>query len=378
MIPNASFGGVPNAAALSFEGRFPLWNRYHLYNWSDNLTINRGPHTFKVGVYIETFFRHQKKAVPFNGSFDFGRNVNNPLDTNYAYANAMLGVFNSYTEISGPAWMRQRTGGREFFLQDNWKVTRKLVLDYGLRMYYTLPITERDNFMAGFVAGLYDPGRAPQLIQPAKIGGKRVGVHPVSGQIYAVAQIGAIAPGVGNPYNGMVVGGEGGYPRALVKTRGLQWGPRFGFAYDLFGDGKTAVRGGLGLFYNRFFTEGFAGPLTGQPPLLETPVVSFGELKTLLSSTGLVFPSDVVGADVEGYLPMVMNFSLSVQRDLGYGTVLDVGYGGSLGRHLLWRRDVNPIPLGANFDPKNADATTGLPLPAAFLRPYIGFNNILI
>lgn len=378
VIPNASFGGVPNAAALSFEGRFPLWNRYHLLNWSDNLTINRGSHTIKVGAYIETFFRHQKKAVPFNGSFDFGRNVNNPLDTNYAYSNAMLGVFNSYTEISGPAWMRQRTGGREFFLQDNWKATRRLVLDYGLRMYYTLPITERDNFMAGFVSSRYDPSRAPQLIRPARVAGRRVGVHPVTGQVYSVAQIGAIAPGVGDPYNGMVVGGQGGYPRALVKNRGIQWAPRLGFAYDVFGDGKTALRGGFGLFYNRFFTEGFAGPLTGQPPLLETPVVSFGELKTLLSSTGFVFPSSVIGADVEGYLPAVMNFSFSVQRDVGYGTVIDVGYGGSLGRHLLWRRDINPVPLGANFDPNNADATTGTPLPAAFLRPYTGFNSILI
>ncbi len=378
VLPNATFGGVPGTPGqLLFEGRFPIYNRYYLLNWSDNLTVTRGTHTWKAGVYIETFYRHQKKAVPFNGSFDFGRNVNNPLDTNYAYANAILGVFNSYTEISGPAWMKQRTGGYEWFVQDSWRATRRLTLELGMRMHYTLPIVEKDNFLAGFVPERYDPARAPQLIRPAlNARGQRIGLHPVTGREYAVAQIGAIAPGVGNPYNGMVRGGEDGYPRALIKTRGVQWGPRFGFAYDLTGNGKTAVRGGFGMFYNRFFTEGFAGPITGQPPLLETPVVSFGQLSTLLSSSGLVFPSNVVGADGEGYLPTVMNFSLSVQRDIGFGTVLDVGYGGSLGRHLLWRRDVNPVPMGANFDPRNADPTLrNTPLPAAFLRPYTGFNN---
>jgi hypothetical protein len=73
-----------------------------------------------------------------------------------------------------------------------------------------------------------------------------------------------------------------------------------------------------------------------------------------------------------------MNFSLSVQRDLGYGTVVDVGYSGALGRHLLWRRDINPIVLGANFSPANFDRTLAgnRPLPAAFLRPRVGYNNI--
>jgi hypothetical protein len=72
-----------------------------------------------------------------------------------------------------------------------------------------------------------------------------------------------------------------------------------------------------------------------------------------------------------------MNFGLSVQRNIGYGTVLDVGYSGSLGRHLMWQRNLNSIPFGANFDPRNADPTnTRVPLPQPFLRPMIGYNHI--
>jgi hypothetical protein len=72
-----------------------------------------------------------------------------------------------------------------------------------------------------------------------------------------------------------------------------------------------------------------------------------------------------------------MNFSLSVQQSISRGTVLDVGYVGSLARHLMWRRPLNAIPLGSNFDPRNADPTQrNVPLQPAFLRPMVGYNNV--
>jgi len=70
-------------------------------------------------------------------------------------------------------------------------------------------------------------------------------------------------------------------------------------------------------------------------------------------------------------------FSFSVQRNIGFGTVVDVGYVGSVGRHLYWRRNLNAIPFGANFLPRNADPSApATPLPQAFPRPSIGYNNI--
>jgi hypothetical protein len=71
-----------------------------------------------------------------------------------------------------------------------------------------------------------------------------------------------------------------------------------------------------------------------------------------------------------------MNFSFGVQQNVGFGTVLDVSYVGSLGRHLAWQRDLNYIPMGARFQAANIDSTTGKVMDDKFLRPIAGFNNI--
>lgn len=381
VIPNATFGGIPGAVNITTEGRFPLYNEYKIYNFTDNVTYTRASHTLKAGIYLEHFSRDQKKTVAFNGAFDFGRNVNNPLDTNYAFANAALGVFNNYSEISGPAFMEVRQNAVEAFVQDNWRITKRLTLDYGVRFYWIPPLTEANDQISGFIPSRYDATKAARLIEPGfDAQGRRIGVHPVTGQQYVAAQIGAIAPNVGDSANGMVVAAnDASAPRGLVPDRGLMFGPRLGFAYDVFGNGKTAVRGGIGVFYNRYTTENYFGQLVGQPPLLNTPQITYGEVSKLLSSSGLLYPTNVFGSDGIGKIPAVYNYSLAVQRDIGFQTILDVAYAGSLGRHLFWRRDINPIAMGANFDPRNFDRTQpGRALPAAFLRPLKGYNNITL
>jgi hypothetical protein len=150
-----------------------------------------------------------------------------------------------------------------------------------------------------------------------------------------------------------------------------------GFAWDLFGNSKTALRGGFGMFYNRLNLDTVLNGFTTQAPLVQNPVITYGTMATMLSNAGLLSPQNVLGIERTGYIPTVMNFSLSLQQNIGFGTVVDMGYSGSLGRHLLWQRNLNSIPFGSNFDPKNSDPTlSGTVMPQAFLRPYIGYNNI--
>ncbi|MGH9841227.1 MAG: carboxypeptidase regulatory-like domain-containing protein [Blastocatellia bacterium] len=380
LIPNATFGGVTGAAVLGLESRFPLTTDHWIFMFSDSLSKTAGPHILKFGFYFDRVWATQGVAglgLPFNGSFDFGRNVNNPLDTGYAYANAALGVFNTYAEPSGRPLPVHVSRNIEWFAQDNWKATRRLTLDWGMRFYIVTPSFIEKDQLSGFDPSAFSASRQVRLIQPGRQGGQRVGIHPTTGAVLPAVLIGALAPGTGDFTNGMAQPG-GGVPRALYKDRGVHYAPRVGFAWDIFGDGKTALRGGFGMFYNRQAQGTILTPFIAQPPTVVTPTIFYSTLSDLRGSSGYQFPNNVVGVDPEGKVPTTMNYSLSIQRNIGWGTVLDVAYVGSLARHLQWRRNLNAIPFGANFDPRNLDPTTNTPLPPAFLRNYPGYNNVNI
>jgi len=377
IIPDAAFGGVPNAVNLLLDPKFPFLGRNNLWNYTNNLSHTRGGHSFKLGIYFEPTTRNTRRESLFRGAFDFGRDPNNPLDTGWAWSNTLIGNFRSYQESDKLTFAYGRFINLEWYAQDSWRATRRLTLDLGMRFHWIQPNYSAPDNLAGFDLGRYNPSRSPLLYRPTLVNGSRVALNPLTGETLPQVFVGGFVPNSGQPFNGMVVASEDpSYPRGLIDNRGIHYAPRFGFAYDLLGNGKTALRGGFGIFYDRLQTDQ-ALVMTENPPLRITPILFYNNFDSYLRAQGALFPASVFGLSRSGEVPTVMNWSFGIQQSIGLGAVLDVAYVGSVARHLMVNRNINLTPYGSNFLPQNQDPTSpGRPLPANFFRPYPGYDGI--
>src|SRR5262249_4573730 len=152
--------------------------------------------------------------------------------TGFAYANAVLGIYASYSEATARPFAQIRFSNLEAYVQDNWRATSRLTMDYGVRFYHDPPAYDTAQQFSAFVPALFDPSRAPVLLRPAlDARGSRVAINPSNGMTFPVAFIGTFVPGVGNPANGMAVGGKAGFPNGLYTIASLAVAPRVGFAW---------------------------------------------------------------------------------------------------------------------------------------------------
>jgi hypothetical protein len=378
LAPAATFGGISQAANPSYTGRFPLRGAETVFLWNAAATKTSGPHVSKLGLYAERWRAVKGENGTFAGQFKFDQDTNNPNDAGDAYANALLGNFSQYTESTTRPPTYEYTTSIEWFAQDNWKITRRLTLDLGVRWGWSQPFHSNRRQEAGFLPERWNPSRSVLLMPPVRADGARLARNPITGEILPAALIGAIVPGAGNPFNGTVdLATDNNYPDGLRNTTGIKTAPRFGFAYDPFGKGRTAIRGGVGIFYEIHEKDNWSNNFALDPPRQLNPVIYYGNLKTFLTAPEYNFPSGTNGIDRGRALGRTMSYSFGIQQNIGFGTVIDASYVGSLGRHLMERHNLNSTPLGANFLATSIDSTNNRPLPSTFLRRYIGYNDIL-
>ena len=373
VVPNATFAGTPNAGGLFIDPRFPYFGRNNVWVYMDNYSWTRGAHNMKFGIYFEHSAVNEANGVPFNGTFSFNTDANNPQDTGYAFANALVGSVDAYTEATSQAPGHVHDKRVEWYGQDNWRATRRLTVDAGLRFYYLNPGYNAKTPYAAFDPAAYNANLQPFLIGPAKdpVTGKQIGVDPKSGQTYPAVKVGTFSPTAGGtPNQGMVVYTNGA---PIMHKPGVLLAPRFGLSWDVFGDGKTAVRSGFGAYYDRFPDDQIA-QLAAQPPIVNTPVANYTTISNLLSTPLSLSPNNVFGLDHNWRPLVVYNWSLGIQHDIGFGTLVDVAYVGDVARHGMQIQDLNATQYGTNFLPSSFE--NGYLLPPNFLRKYVGFGSI--
>ncbi|HWB31029.1 MAG TPA: carboxypeptidase regulatory-like domain-containing protein [Vicinamibacterales bacterium] len=384
LIPNMSFGGtnaLPNTRGIGISNRFPFNAKNITSDYSANLTKLKGSHNMKAGIFIEHTARPAPRAAVFNGTYDFNANTSNPFDTNFGFANALLGSINAYTESTAKPFAQGRFNQVEFFAQDNWRINRKFTADYGMRFYYLGPTYVKNQDIAYFDPTSWAGGSAPLLFEPVCANGAatcagttRVARNPLTGEIVNNTYIDKLVPGSGDFYNGMNI-----VKQTVYDGKGILFAPRAGFAWDVAGDGRTAVRGGVGIFYDRY-SDDIILSLTEQPPLIDTRTTTFTTVPQLLGSQLVQSPRGVT-AFAPFEVPTVYNWSLGVQRELPFKMVADVSYVGNANRHSANTVQINNVPYGTtrvDLNPQNADPTQNntVAYPTDYLRDYRGFGGI--
>ena len=362
--PNFSWGGrVANAPP---NNSYPGFADHSSVNdFSVSLTKLMGRHTLKMGFYEQHALKRQNRGAPF-GTINFQNDTSNPLDAQYGYANAALGIFSSYTQASKFAegtWIYNNT---EAFIQDNWKVSPRLTLDYGIRFVRQQPQYDTTGQSSNFLPERWSISEAPVLYRAGCANGvypcsgtNRQAMNPITGQFLgpnSTLAIGALVPNTGNRTNGLYLSGQG-ITETTFNWPTIALAPRFGTAWDVTGEQRIVLRGGGGLFFDRPSGNSVFDQLLN-PPTLENVTVRYGELQTL-GSGGLATttPPTLNVYEYDAKLPSSIQWNGGAQMTLPWAIALDVSYVGQYGFNIVQGVNLNAVDYGAAFLPENQDPT---------------------
>ena len=377
-----------------FGGRTRLamtWNENYRYTFQDDLSYTRGRHNLKFGFFVERDSKTEPGSDNYTGNYNFGHSADNPLSTGNGFANALLGVFTSYDELNARLDRENRHWQTDAYAQDSWRVTSRLTVDYGLRVTHAGAVYESRQENSGFDPRLWDASQAPWLYVPACRTGvagdvacstaNRAAIDPRFPDVYlSQAYAGKTVPGTGSITNGVWVNGMNSNPISpdTSKKNGwyydmpaISWGPRVGMAWDVFGDGKTAIRASGGVFYNfinrsQYRWDGGVLISRNRQILNATfaDVAGFAAAGTQFAETPvaaglpLVFMNQV--ASYSSMLPVdklqpEKNYqaNFAIERDIGFNTVAEVAYVANIGRHFWRSKTLNNIPVNAYANPDN-------------------------
>jgi hypothetical protein len=332
---------------------------------TDDVTKILGSHVIKFGLFADLNENGQEGNWTENPNLNFGASNQNANNSNSGIGNTLLGNYTTVSQSNIFAYGHFHFVQYEGYAQDTWKATHRLTLDYGLRYELIGPTyTTGQYHQYYFVPGDYSQANAVSINIAPNIPGQA----PTQGSIIS---------GSGNPYNGMVQEGTQGLPKGGINLRWNNFGPRIGFAYDVFGDGRTALRGGVGIFFERQQQNVFNFGGISNPPTVYTPTIYGGNIANIspaLANGAPLTPSGgILSPDRVGQIPTTYGYNLGIQRELPYKLVFDIGYVGNTSRHQVYVDELEQLPLGLTTSTPILSTVNNV---SAAILPYKGYSSI--
>jgi hypothetical protein len=358
-VPSVTFGG----GGSGVQGFGPYLDYNRNYNFYDNMTKIVGRHTMRFG-FTQNFYQKSENAASTNvGSFSFTGPVR-PAGTSVfeqSWADFLVGRAASFTQASLDLFPDIRVRQSELYFQDDIRISKNLTINAGVRYsIFRQPIDNR-NMLTNFDPAAFNRSAAPQI-------------DPKTGNIL---------PNTGNALNGIIIN-KSSDPYGQ-KSANEDWGnvaPRFGFAWDPTGRGKTSIRSGYGIFYDSILYGIYEQNVFANPPFVNSITIPNTLLSDPTSGTPTISlaPKVLHGTPIPYRTPYSQQWNFDIQQQVTKDFLIDVGYVGSKGTHLTGIIDLNQAPPGAAIaaglvSPGTVFTSTNSPLLNA-VRPYSGYNSI--
>jgi len=341
-IPNIN---LQQTFGSTFNVNWQPWvNKCDDYQLRDDVSWTKGRHQLKMGgswaLYkkLQDLFTNTEGTYGFNGSF-----------TGNDFADFLLGYAQNYGEDGVQDAGQWNNVSWAAYIQDNYRVNNRLTLNLGLRWAGVPHTYEANNRMSNFYPNLYQQGSAATFVKNADGTYNYNNIDPSSPGLGTSPN--PIISGIPVYLNGIGISGSSA-PQSLVQNHWAAFGPRLGFAYDVNGNGRTVIRGGFGIMYERIQGNDMYNAGGNQPFSANVGFnnVILGTPTTLIGGgappVGIPVGS-ITGLDYNNYkLPMSSQFSLGVQHTIGK-SVLSASYVGTQNRHQEFYQEIN-LPVDAS------------------------------